>query len=1254
MNIFSKFYLTHTSGMKLLLFFLPLSLRQFFATILAALLIFIECIALILVVSLLSFSLFLRTESGTDWLTKTTQNILESLSPDDMSGFSLEVGEFSLEDGIRIQDLLLKDDHGTWLAVNDAFIDLRPFQIIDFFSEVTIPEITIDGVSYYRNPQLRDDNEDETDSNSVWIVPNVVVPLPLGKIYIENINITDIFVAGEVMALEDFAISLLADVHADALLERNKATFNVTVRERYSYVEAFIVYTPKQFYVDIIAEDRIWGRTFPLIENAYLSAEAFVRADRFPMDEEHPLTVEITADTELSGILWLEKKTSPLLSTNFSFNGTDVQFIDTYMRSGKADITIPFFSLDVESGIYEHSTAFFHIRHLNAVTPYIRGQIEGRVDFWGSLLDMHASANAYVNDLAFSQIPLERLPVEGESTIGHLFEAVVEANAQINVEDEFYLLGNIDLFGESLDLTSLFTSPVELQSDVYVDVQNIRVENTALELDNLTAQSPIFSLNYEEAAMGNYVAMLDGDLDISLNIPNFIYEALPYTLPIISRANASIAFLGEDALSLDAKLFDVLYQNFQTDNIKLYAELSEFNQLNENILPRINASLRTPSLQSVEEISALLPQVLFDSSTISILSEEDALAISLQTSGNFSLDSQVSYKPFDSEIALENLSLSFIPANQQIFLEENARISYANGISIENIHLAIVQEDVSGNADIDLFLDDQALDLSLQSTLPLPLFDYYFDMGIVAKALDLNLDISGSRFSPQGDVAISLQDIEITRRDLFQFNAEGVIENNELILGAQLGTSEQIPFQADINIPLNFNSVAIVDMNTPFTAHTLWEGDLSTFWHFVPLVSQTLTGNATLELNAFGTLAEPNFEGKAFIAKGIFEDSSLGLVISDIDMEADLGLERSFIRLYARDGSSSANSSIESDSVLVNAEIFLEDESYFIDMRGVINTFSPIKSDDLFVSLSGELAASGLLVNPSITGELNVNSGGYVFSDFGGTSITNLENVRIVSNLQERGQRIDEEIETLFDPLINIQIDVSDNFSVSGMGLESVWGGELTVFGTLSNPLAFGSLEPLSGQFDFLGNEFELTRSVISFTGDLASPIYNINVERSTGSIDSIVSISGVGSNITLELSSVPPLPTDEIIAQMLFGKPLADLGQFEALQVGTTAAQLLSPQLNQLNVLNATREAFGLDVLRFNSIENEDSSSDILSEASIEAGGFIADTVYIGVEQSIEETSLRVEVELTTNIDVEARIGTDSSQGALTWSRDY
>ncbi len=247
---------------------------------------------------------------------------------------------------------------------------------------------------------------------------------------------------------------------------------------------------------------------------------------------------------------------------------------------------------------------------------------------------------------------------------------------------------------------------------------------------------------------------------------------------------------------------------------------------------------------------------------------------------------------------------------------------------------------------------------------------------------------------------------------------------------------------------------------------------------------------------------------------------------------------------------------------------------------------------------------------------------------------------------------------------LDITVELPGQVFVRGRGLDSEWRGKLAISGTSAQPIIAGSLETVRGNFSLLGKDFKLTNGTIAFSGDAKiDPALDIQAAATTADITATVQIGGVASAPTLKLSSTPELPQDEIISRVLFGKSVGQITPAQGVQIASAAASLAG---GGPGLLDKVRSSLGLDRFDFgsgttannaagNASSNAATSS--LGGTTVSAGKYVAEGVYVGVDQgaSTGTSKGKVEIEIAPNVSVETDVGATGGNGiGLNWKLDY
>jgi translocation and assembly module TamB len=232
---------------------------------------------------------------------------------------------------------------------------------------------------------------------------------------------------------------------------------------------------------------------------------------------------------------------------------------------------------------------------------------------------------------------------------------------------------------------------------------------------------------------------------------------------------------------------------------------------------------------------------------------------------------------------------------------------------------------------------------------------------------------------------------------------------------------------------------------------------------------------------------------------------------------------------------------------------------------------------------------------------------------------------------------------------LDLGLDIPSRAFVRGRGLESEWRGALAVKGDASRPQVLGELRVQRGRIDFLDRTFTLAAGVVDFHGGWP-PIPDLRIRAETRGRDvlGIINVTGPADDPDLKLESQPALPEDEVLARLLFDRPLDEITPAQALRLAS-ALRGLAGGGGGLTLMDEARGALGLDTLDFEAAGADDSS--------VKAGKYLREDVYLEVVGGVGEggSKARVEWDLTPSISVESSVDQESrSAFGLNWKRDY
>nr|WP_246499749.1 translocation/assembly module TamB domain-containing protein [Azospirillum soli] len=449
-------------------------------------------------------------------------------------------------------------------------------------------------------------------------------------------------------------------------------------------------------------------------------------------------------------------------------------------------------------------------------------------------------------------------------------------------------------------------------------------------------------------------------------------------------------------------------------------------------------------------------------------------------------------------------------------------------------------------------------------------------------------------------------------------------------------------------------------------------------------------GTLRLDMNVGGTVGAPQLGGTVALNNARYENRASGAIISNIDArivgEGDVFTIQSFTARTANGGAVGARGVIRPAAT----------DARQLDIQIQADNARLVQNDLATATLGASLTLTGTFTNPVLAGPVRlervdvqipnqtppnvvdlkvVEVGGgrpavQTASQTAPKSVvaqkpaaqkpTQKANGRKGNTKTVRNASVSNAVATPDAPPpepppfalgLNLTVGAQNQIFVRGRGLEAEFSGQLAVTGTANQPVVAGRLTMIKGKLDLLAKSFVFKRGIIEFDGGPEiDPRLDLLAEATANNITAQVVITGTARQPKLELTSPQGLPQDEVLAGVLFGKSVANLGAAEAVQLAQSAATLAGFGGGGGGLLDRVRRGLGVDRLDFTTGENG-------RGGAVEAGRYVSDRVYVGVEQGIGANQSRatVEVDITKNIKAEADVGADAeTRLGVKWEMNY
>ena len=527
---------------------------------------------------------------------------------------------------------------------------------------------------------------------------------------------------------------------------------------------------------------------------------------------------------------------------------------------------------------------------------------------------------------------------------------------------------------------------------------------------------------------------------------------------------------------------------------------------------------------------------------------------------------------------------------------------------------------------------------------------------------------AGSMQNPNGSLKVDVTDLALpvpglapissTLAAKIASSSEGARLQNSLKLAP--GTLQALGLrrfdcEAGLLIPRKGSSLDFSQIQTaPLQGKVSCQGSLAQLWKLAGQPMRRLAGDLALNAALTGTLASPVLNADVNLKNGAFTDLEFGAQVKDITLAARAACRgkpettKVDLNLSLSDGRK------DKGTVSARGTLFpvtMRDTS----IKAEIRNFAPLRRQDIKTVLSGDLSITGLLTSPEISGRVAVDKGNVLLEELNlpAGSVTTLPLVEGPKEkvLALRKQKNAESKKTGIDlpGHINLNIAVGRLF-VEGYGLETEWKADLNASGPLSAVGLMGDIQAVRGRLNLLDRKFNMEEGKISFLGG-TEPFLNLKMTTSANAVDASVVLEGSLNKISKlkpRLESSPSMPEDDILSYLLFGKPAAELSQFEMLQLAKNVAVLAAFGTGS-GTRSAIKNVTGLDVMNI--------SQDKEGHASVEMGKYLFDNVYAGVQKnagSSSETSAIVRWELNKNANAEVKTGGSNTSVGVKWKMDY
>ncbi|MBC54722.1 MAG: hypothetical protein CMQ34_12900 [Gammaproteobacteria bacterium] len=397
-----------------------------------------------------------------------------------------------------------------------------------------------------------------------------------------------------------------------------------------------------------------------------------------------------------------------------------------------------------------------------------------------------------------------------------------------------------------------------------------------------------------------------------------------------------------------------------------------------------------------------------------------------------------------------------------------------------------------------------------------------------------------------------------------------------------------------------------------------------------------VTGELEGQLNLQGTLQQPVIGGDLILSDAAFVMPSLGLDMRAIDVTLSSDDANAFsLAGYAESG----DGSLEFSSDILRP--FSEERSLTMQLAG--SNFVIADMPDLSVAISPDLRGTASMAGIDINGQLLIPHVDARITTLPESAVDVSSDTVIVA--ADDGSNIRNAAQTnrgiLADTPVsgNIQLILGEDVNIAGFGLNAQLSGQLDIDQRpMASPLTYGELEVAEGSFELYGRTLNIEQGKLLFMGSYDNPAIDIRAVRTVENMRVGVQMNGTIRDIRSSLFSTPTLPDGDILAVMITGRPIAEIGTEQDGNALVGAITALGINQGQ-GLTDQIQSQLGLDTFAINSRGD-------VNDSSLMLGKYITPRIFIRYAVGLFETENSLEIDYTVNdrIKLEATSGQSQS----------
>ncbi|MDE2404640.1 MAG: translocation/assembly module TamB domain-containing protein [Sphingomonadales bacterium] len=517
-------------------------------------------------------------------------------------------------------------------------------------------------------------------------------------------------------------------------------------------------------------------------------------------------------------------------------------------------------------------------------------------------------------------------------------------------------------------------------------------------------------------------------------------------------------------------------------------------------------------------------------------------------------------------------------AGQAIRMPRRARLT----AEVDGWRLAPTEIDFAGGRAIasGLFTaGSRELDLALDA-MPLSLSDVAFaNLGLGGTATGLFHYARPREGLPTGEARLLLKKLTrsglvltsrpidlalVARLSPTALEARAVANEDGQVRGRLQARIANLPATGDLGARLRA---------APLFGQLRYDGPADAIWRLMAIETFDLTGPLAVAADLTGTIDEPQIRGSLAGTGLRLQSAMTGTDVTQLTLRG--GFNGSQLTLDTMSGRTAGNGSVTGSGVVRFAELSAS-KGPGLDLKLGARNAMLLSRPDMALAATGPMRIVSDGMTGTIAGRLAIESARWRL----GQSQAAAELPQIRTREINRGADVAPASVRRMPWRFLVDAAGPYRIRVQGLGIDSEWGADVHLRGTVDAPAIGGRAQLVQGTYEFAGKRFDLTRGRLNFDGNSPpDPRLDIAATASVNGLSATVTVGGTSLKPEIAFSSIPAMPEEELLSRLLFGDSITQISAPEALQLGAALASLHGG--GGLDPINRLRSAIGLDRLR-------------------------------------------------------------------------